>query len=465
MLFVPLGATEDIGASCHFVKIGETGLVLDAGVDPEEEGEESLPDFGLVHERSDWYIDHAVVTHAHHDHLGGLPVLIREFPHVKVHMTKATRDLADLLLPASARLQRRKLREGSTRAAPLFAEEELEVQSYLYLTHDLEHDFDLSGLKEATPIKGRFYSAGHILGSAGVLLRFTENGEERTAFYTSDTNLRPQSIIPGGDYPEEPVDVLILESTAASDPEAEQTTRKTEEKRLGEAVARVLERNGTVLIPVFALGRAQEVIALIDRYKKRGVIPDETPVYTAGSMRAVADLYDKTRFATPRLNPEFQVYGVDQRRLPRGQAAKRNALSEPSIHVLSSGMMFERTLSNLIAQELVDDDRNGIFFVGFAKEDSPGDRLMRAAALGPGQEVVLDEYVGPQMVNCEVERFRLSGHSHRRDLLQLVEKLQPEKVVLVHGETEAKQWMADNIAYFYPDVEVFQPEQGEAVEV
>ena len=121
MLFVPLGKTEAIGANCYFLKIEGTGLLIDAGADPEEDGPESMPDFGFIHQNSDWYVDHAIVTHAHHDHIGALPVMIQHFPHVMVHMTKATRELADVVLPASARLQQRRLREGSSTHDPLFS--------------------------------------------------------------------------------------------------------------------------------------------------------------------------------------------------------------------------------------------------------------------------------------------------------------------------------------------------------
>ena len=102
-------------------------------------------------------------------------------------------------------------------------------------------------------------------------------------------------------------------------------------------------------------------------------------------MRAIADLYDKTRYTTPRLNPDFEVYGVEQRRLPRSYTAKQNALEGPSIHVVSSGMMFEGSLSNWIAQEIVEDENNAIFLVGFAKEDSPAEtgRRVRCKAEGP----------------------------------------------------------------------------------
>ncbi len=464
MIIIALGDTNTIGASCYFLKIEGTGLVLDAGADPDAEGPASLPGFQIIHNNPGWYVDHAIVTHAHHDHIGALPVLVEHFPHVLIHMTRATRDLAGFVLPASIRLQRRRLREGSSVHPPLFDEEQLDLMSYLYLTHEFEEPFDVSGLRAETPLTAQFYFSGHILGAAGVLLTFEEEGQERRVFYSSDTNLRAQSIIPGGRYPKAPVDVLIMESTLGADPEAELTTRRSEERKFQQALQRAIERGGTVLVPVFALGRAQEILALIDRFKQRGHLPADVPVFTAGGMRAIAEIYDTTRYNTPRLNPDFQVYGVEQRRMPRSHTAKRNALEGPSIHVASSGMMFEGSLSNWVAQHLVEDEENAIFLVGFAKEDSPASRLLEAARNG-ADGVLLDKRMGMQPLHCQVESFRFSGHSHRRDLIQLVEQLQPKKVVLVHGDADARQWMADNIAFFYPEMEILLPEAGEPLEV
>lgn len=463
MKFVALGATGEIGASCHYLHIDGTGLVLDAGTHPEHDGAESIPDFDRVHGEPDWYVDHALITHAHHDHLGGLPVLIQHFPHVVPHMTPVTRDLAEFLLPASARLQRRKLEEGSSSADPLFDEEEIDFYSHLFLTHELGEPFEVTGLLGESPVEATFFDAGHILGSAGTLIEFEENGQRRRLFYTSDTNTEAQTIIPGAAYPEPPIDVLVLESTAGNDPEAEKTTRHEEEEKLADALAEVLGRDGTALIPVFAMGRSQEVLALIDRFKKSGRIPKKVPVYTAGSMRAIADMYDKTRQTTPRVNERFKVFGVDQERLPRSRKATDRALEGPSIHVVSSGMMFERTISNRLAQQLVGDEKNGVLFVGYAKEDSPAARLKAAAQ--NGQQVTLDPDRGMQDVNCTVGRFRLSGHSHRHQLVDLVGRMQPTTVLLVHGEEEARAWMEGAINGRYPEVEVIRPKTGEALEV
>jgi Cft2 family RNA processing exonuclease len=453
---VSLGDTSEIGASCHYLEIDGTGILLDAGVDPEGEGEASLPDLDLIRDRSDCRVDHVVITHAHHDHLGSLPVVIRAFPHVFVHMTRATRDLANVLLPSSARLQVRKLREGSTTSPPLFDAEELDAYEYLYLAHHLEIPFDMTGLRGTSPLEGRLFDAGHVLGAAGIEIVVDDPAGERRIFYTSDTCLSSQAILPGGSYPQEPIDTLILESTMGADPEAENTTRKAEEVRFGEALAETLDGGGTVLVPVFALGRGQEVLAMIDRFKRRGQIDSDIPVYSAGMMRAISDIYDKNRYTTPRLDQEFEVYGVDQKRLPRGQNGLKRALQEPGILVVGSGMMFERTISNKIAQDLVEDERNAILLVGYARDDSPARRLLEAE-----EEVVLDQIRGPQPLKCRVNRFRFSGHSHRRDLLELVERLSPNRVLLVHGETQAKMWMADNIKYFNPDIEVVMPQRGE----
>lgn len=407
-------------------------------------------------------MDHAFVTHAHQDHIGALLDIVDNYPHVSIHLTPATHDLADFVLRASARLQRRKYREGSSLQPPLFSEEDVEFARHLFTSHDYGEVFNVSTNEH--PLIARFYWSGHILGSAGVHLTFDEDGHKRQLFYTSDTNLRPQTIIPGGDYPEGPVDILVLETTLGADPDAELSTRRAEERRFCDKLQEVLARGGTVLVPVFMLGRAQEILALLDRFKRQGHIDPSVPVYTAGGMREISKIYDDTRRTTPRLSADFEVYGVDQLRVPKGVAAKRQALGKPGIHVVTSGMMFEHTLSNWMAQQIVESDTHAIFLVGFAKEDSPAGRLLEAVENGE-HGILLDRHVGPQPLKCDVERFRFSGHSHRRDLVDLVSRLVPKKVVLIHGETEARQWMAKSIRSRHDNVDIVLPTAGVPLEI
>lgn len=217
MHYLSLGDTADIAASCHHLELAGTGLVLDAGMDPEEDGPAALPPFHLLDPHP---VDHVVVTHAHHDHLGALPVLMRRIPHARVHMSQPTALLADVLLPSSARLQLRRMREGSTAADPIFDVDTAEALSYLYEAHPLDTELDLSGLNATAPLTAKFYHAGHVLGAIGVYLEAEENGRTRRVFYTSDTSIRPQSILPGAHYPDGPLDVLFLETTLGADPDA-----------------------------------------------------------------------------------------------------------------------------------------------------------------------------------------------------------------------------------------------------
>ena len=460
MQYLSLGDTDEIAASCHHVTFGGTGIVFDAGMDPNADGWAAVPPFELLRDRP---VDHAIITHAHHDHLGSLPVLVKEVPHARVHMSKPTVMLAEMLLPSSARLQKRRIQEGSATGSPAYDVEMTDALSYVYEAHNLEAPFPLGGLHAEGELTGTFFHASHVLGAVGVLIEGEEDGERRRLFYTSDTHIGPQTILPGADFPEGSVDVLMLESTLGADPDAETASRKEQEKAFSAALKRVIDRGGSALVPVFALGRSQDMLALVARFKKRGLIPADTPVYTAGAMRGIAAIYDDTRQSTPRLDPDFEVYSVEQERLPRGGKKLDEALSKPGIYIVTSGMLFERTPSHSVAQHLIEDEKNGVFFVGYSKEGSPGARLLDAAQAG--EQIVLDEDRGAQTIRADVERFRFSGHANRRDLIKIVDLLKPETVVLVHGEAAAKDWMYDNIRFFHPDVRVVIPGQGEEIEV
>lgn len=464
MRFVSLGTSERIGASCHYLDLDGTGVFLDSGSDPEREGIESLPAFGIVREADGWPVDHLIISHAHHDHMGSLPVLIREYPRIRVHMTPPTRDLIEKLLPNSARLQLRKMKEGSSSARPTFELDEVEAISHLYEAHDWDSWVYLEGKRARSDVHMRFLDSGHVLGATSVELKYQRNGQPYRVYYSGDVSLTPQTILAGGVVPEPGVDVMIMECTLGADEEAPTMLRSDAERDLGLALQRVLNRGGSALIPVFALGRAQEVIALIDRYMRQGLIDPDTPVYTAGTMRAIADIYDKTRHITRRVDSGFEVYDVPQKRIPKSASGLSRAIEESGIFVVSSGMLFERTLSNRIAREIISDGRHAILLVGYAAENSPAAALTQAVEEG-SSSVTISKQVGVQELNCEVEKFRLTGHSHREDLLELVDEVQPRNLVLVHGETEAREWIANQVGSVDDSIRILMPEEGRLIEL
>ncbi len=449
MDFISLGRANDIGASCHYLGINGSGIILDAGADPNEEGPASLPDFSSIGHQN---VDHVFITHAHHDHIGSIPSLCAKWPSASLHLTPATRTLTTFMLYASARLQRRRFDEGSSPFRELFDEEDLEDVFDVLRAHEYDQWIDLGEER----LRAKLCYSGHLLGSAGVLL---STPDHRRIYYTSDTRSEAQTIIPGASYPTEPVDVLIMESTLGADPVAETTTRSEEEIRFAHRLASILDRGGSVLLPVFMLGRAQEILCLLGRFKMQKLINPETPIYTAGGLREISRIYDDYRLSTPRIDSDFEVYSVEQRRFPHTRKARSRILNQPGIFVLTSGMMVEHTLSHQIAAELLEHEKHAIFFVGFCKEDLPAGKLLHAVQSG-ADEMLLTPDRGMQYIRCEVDRFRFSGHAHRQELIALARKLDPKTIILVHGETEAKHWLKKNLHEHCPDAQILTPPQS-----
>lgn len=454
MDFISLGKAHDIGASCHYLGSGGSGIIFDAGADPNEDGPASLPDFSPLRSHD---VHHAFITHAHHDHIGSIPELNKHWPMAKFHMTPATRTLTTIMLFSSANLQKRKFDEGTSPFRELFDDEDIEEALDRFCSQSYDQCIDL----RPGDLRAQFYYSGHLLGSAGILLT---TPDEQRIFYTSDTRRGHQTIIPGAEYPYKPVDVLIMESTLGADPEAEAVSRAEEESRFAERVAAVLARGGTVLLPVFMLGRAQEILALLGRFKKQNLIDPETPIYTAGKLREVSRVYDDYRLSTPRMDAHFKVYSVKQREFPYTRKAQHQSLNRPGILVLTSGMMIEKTLSHRVAVEILEDQKHAIFFVGFSRDDLPAGKLLHAARHGTG-EILLSPDRGMQPIACEVDRFRFSGHAHRGELTALAEQLKPKTILLVHGATEAKQWLAENLRVRCPAARILTPSQGEFLQI
>jgi Cft2 family RNA processing exonuclease len=114
---------------------------------------------------------------------------------------------------------------------------------------------------------------------------------------------------------------------------------------------------------------------------------------------------------------------------------------------------------------MIGSEKNSVLLVGYARDDSPARKLLDAPPYDGSEafEVELDRMVGPQPLRAHVERFRFSGHAHRRDILGLVDRMKPRHVILLHGESRAREWMKDNIEFFHPDVVVTSPQLGEEI--
>jgi Cft2 family RNA processing exonuclease len=132
------------------------------------------------------------------------------------------------------------------------------------------------------------------------------------------------------------------------------------------------------------------------------------------------------------------------------------------VYALSSGMMIPKTLSNVFARRLIENPRHSIFFVGYASPQSPAGLLREA---GTGGEVALDPDKPPQRVRCNIEQFQFSAHATRETLIEYAKKISPRKIVLVHGDPPAVEWMRATLSAELPDSEVIVPEPGMELEL
>src|SRR3990172_9278505 len=165
--FLPLGGANDIGASCYYLGIEGTGIILDCGTHPRKVGVDSLPFFDLI---KDFNVDAALISHAHQDHIDALPYLVQKHPYLRIITTPQTRAIAELTLHNSVNILREQLKDQINIRAYTHEEIDLLIQSMEWISYG--EPFGMEGYRHSSlePITGSFHDAGHILGSAGILV-------------------------------------------------------------------------------------------------------------------------------------------------------------------------------------------------------------------------------------------------------------------------------------------------------
>lgn len=453
MRFLNLTRDVEIGANSYLIEIANKRIVLDAGMHPKAIGDAALPQFELLGDDS---IDAIFVSHSHHDHIGTLPVLLRRQPGARVFMTEATRQLSDIMLHNSVNVMLRQREEYSIPNYPLFGHREVETGARRWQACPIQTRCSFEGERlgphaNAEP-SFEFYDAGHILGSVGVLIRT----EGCTLFYTGDVNFEDQTLCRAARFPEEPLDVLIVETTRGDQETPAGLTRQTEEERLARELSAAFERGGCVLIPVFALGKTQELLALLHGLFRKGLLRN-VPIYIGGLSTKLTEVYDRLAHCAPRLQPDLQIMETIAPFVIAGRSDGNPPINKPRIYALSSGMMTEKTLSNSFARRLVEQCDQSIFFIGYADPDSPAGAIRRAST---GTPVVLDSQLPAQELRCSVREFSLSGHATRESIRAYVNRVRPKKVILVHGDQPAVNWFKQALSADLPESEILVPEPG-----
>jgi Cft2 family RNA processing exonuclease len=457
--FINLTRATEIGANSYYLEMGGHPLVLDCGMHPKNVGEDALPNFKALPAcggGQDRQVDAILISHAHQDHIGTVPVLMRRQPQARVFMTETTAEIGSTLLHNSVNVMMRQREELGYTLYPLFTHRETDFGADLWRWCPLRQEIAISGdrasARHAGELTFEFWDAGHVLGSSGILLR----AEGRTVFYTGDVNFDDQTIMPAAIFPDEKIEILIIECTRGDHAQAESWTRAGEERRLAEALDQAFARGGCVLIPVFALGKTQELLAMLYKFRREQWLRD-FPVYIGGLSSKMTEIYDRRANMSRRQFPRLQLMDTIAPFILNGENIQDATARGGRVYALSSGMMTPNTLSNIFARRIVENPRHSVFFVGYADPESPAGLLRDTP---PGEEVVLEPGQRAQRVRCNIEQFQFSAHASRESLVDYAKRLSPKKILLVHGDPPAVEWMRATLTAELPDAEVIVPAPG-----
>ncbi|MDB6054637.1 MAG: Cft2 family processing exonuclease [Verrucomicrobiales bacterium] len=456
MKIINLNPGDEIGASAWFLELEGNRLLMDAGIHPKREGKEGMPLFDLIAKED---LDAIALSHCHHDHVGSLPVALRHFPQAHVLMTELSYFLVERVLHNSVNVMTKQRDEVGIKEYPLYTHDEVDDIAPVFQGFKYNKEIEWSQLKKVqiglpSPTL-EFYDAGHALGSAGMMIR----GQKQTLFYSGDVSFRDQTILRGARFEDVKADVLILETTRGNREVAADFTREKEVERLAASIQKVLARKGSVLIPTFALGRTQEILAQLALLMKENKIPRQ-PIYIGGLGRVFTEIYDLQAHRTHRQLTNLKLTEALHLIVLDKNKAEQMKLGGGKLFVITAGMMSEQTAAHDLAMRMVGDPNQAVFFVGYADSETPGGRLKKAK---DGETFVFSASGGELTRSCQVEEFDLTAHANRDELVDFVGQVAPHTVILGHGEPDARQWIENQIKLKYPKMKVFQPKPGEAI--
>ena len=432
------GAAGQVTGSMHLLEASGARVLLDAGLFQGRRAEAHALNCNLPLDPR--RIDAIILSHAHIDHSGRLPLLVRHGFHGPILATPATRDLSAVMLPDAAHIQEKDAEFLQRRGKMGPASEPVYTLPDAVAVQDLMMGLPYRRVHYIRKhLAFEFTDAGHILGSASVDLRISEGSGHRLVF-SGDIGRTGLPIIRDPDPPAGMVDTLIIESTYAN--RTHESVQDSEE-RLAELVRGAAGKGGKILIPAFAVGRTQELVYSLHQLFRTGKIPG-LPIYVDSPLAVDAT-------AVFRLHPE--LFDRDERMIERTTALfdfplvqyvrdvndskKLNTLHGPAVIIAASGMVESGRILHHLANN-VGDHRTTVLFVGFQAEHTLGRRLQEGA-----KEVKIfgDEYP----VRASVETIGgYSAHADRDELRGWIRRVGGpiRRAFVVHGEPDAAQTMA-----------------------
>lgn len=445
MKLTDLNRHGEIGANSTFVQLGDFNILIDCGLHPKKMGYDALPDFEPI-ENID--LDLIVLTHCHLDHLGSLPIVAAHNPTTPIITAAPNVTLAPRLLRNSINVMKRQREEHGIAEYPLFLHRDVAQLNKQFTIQRFERGEIYR--KGGDQIEVILHPAGHVAGAAAVELVY----KHRRIVFSGDVLFDSQRTLPGAHLPKGKIDTLILETTRGAKGRESGKTRASEVDRLVDRIGEILGRGGSCLIPVFALGRMQELFKILYEARSFGRLP-KCPLHAAGLGMAICECFEKIRKKTRLIDFDIKMLDtMDVRSIDPNMRPGRD-LPRKGIYLVSSGMMVEHTPSYKIAASLLPHSNNGLCFVGYCDPDTPGGQLLAHREDATYFFDALD-YVAP--IRASIDQFDLSGHADREELLEYAEQSNARSIVLTHGDNDAREWFAGELSRRLPSAKILDPE-------
>lgn len=431
------GAAGCVTGSCHILKVKDKTILLDCGLYQGKDAKERGND---VFNFSPIDIDYVILSHAHIDHSGRIPLLYKQGFKGQIICTLGTMDLCSIMLTDSGHIQemevewknKKRVRQGLAKIEPLYTVQDAELAMFLFKGHEYDEKIDIfDGLSV------RFRDAGHLLGSAMVELFIKEEEKEEVKLvYSGDIGNKNIPIIKDPSFIEE-ADYVIMETTYG---DRLHEDIKDELAQFADIIKKTLKRGGNVIIPSFAVGRAQEVLYTLNNYLEKKTLKDIT-VYvdsplaknSTGIFNKYTNYYDDEAMAIINggHNP-LDFPGLVFTKSAE-ESAQINKIQSGAIVISASGMCEAGRIKHHLKHNLWRKE-SSIVFVGYQAEGTLGRSIVEGAKRVKifGEDIV---------VNAEIHNLHgLSGHADRNGLLEWVMgfKIKPKEILLVHGDADAQ---------------------------
>lgn len=460
------GGSKMVTGSNHYIEAKGKKLILDCGL-IQGGREEDLMNFqDFPYNPSE--IDYLILSHAHIDHSGRIPKLVKDGFKGKIIGTKATLELSKIMLQDSAHIQESEAqwenKKRERRAQPLV--EPLYTIDDVLKTFSLFEDYYYDQyIKIDDVFTIRFKDAGHIIGSSIVEIWVNEDNKNTKIVFSGDLGVTEKAIINSPDTVES-ADYLILESTYGN---RIHESYEQAENKLIEIIEQTSKRGGSVIIPSFAVGRTQELIYQLNKYYDRDDFEEykRIPIYIDSPMAIEAtEMYEKNSDLFNDETKELILSGDNPFRFPNiryiesaEESKTLNKTNYPKVIISASGMADAGRIRHHLKHNLWD-PKNTILFVGYQANGSTGRKILD----GEKEINILGESI---KVKAQIEELQgLSAHADKNMLLDWVKKIKnkPKKIFLVHGEIDALEEMKREIKQRF-NIEADITEFGEVVEI